>query len=169
MKWIGCLRSRNGENKEKFSRLDNFDVMIETLEFSPVAVYAESDHVTFVASDGSIYGIGKHANHHSYNADPKMEALRKIPFPDGIDVSSIKKVHASKFARNVWTSDGQMLFNGHAKNYDYSDSNTSDSTERFSERFENNYLRVEDGDKIVDWVSGYHYNSFLTEKGKIIS
>ena len=61
--------------------------MMETAEFSPVAVYAESDHVTFVAADGSIYGMGKHANHHSYSAEPEIEALRKIPFPDGVDLS----------------------------------------------------------------------------------
>ena len=62
-----------------------------------------------------------------------------------------------------------MFFNGHAKWYDYTNTDTSNSTEMFAERFENNFLRVEDGDKIVDWVSGYHYNVFLTEKGKIIS
>ena len=143
--------------------------MMETAAFSPVSVHAESNHVTFVAADGSIYGLGMHANSHSDGAEIEAEGLRKIELPDGVDVNTIDKVHASKFCRNVRTNDGRMFFNGHAKWYDYTNTNTGNENDMFAERFENNFLRVEEGDKIIDWVSGYHYNSFLTEKGKIIS
>jgi len=108
---------------------------METAAFSPVRVYAESNHVTFVAADGSIYGLGMHANHHGYSAEPEKEGLRKIELPDGITGSDIKKVHASKFARNVWTKDGRFLFNGHAKWYDYPNTITDNSNEMFAERF----------------------------------
>ena len=84
--------------------------MMETAAFSPVAVTAASDHVTFRAADGSIYGIGKHANHHSYSAEPEREALRKIELPDGVSPSEIQKVCEAKFARGVWLKDGRFFF-----------------------------------------------------------
>jgi hypothetical protein len=128
VKWIGCLKTRGGGNREKYSRLDGFDLMMETAAFSPVAVYAASDHVTFVAADGSIHGIGKHCNHHSYSMEPEVEALRKIDLPDGVSPTEIQKVIDGKFSRSVWLKDGRFFFNGHAKWYDFTNGNTSNST-----------------------------------------
>jgi len=72
-----------------------------------------------------------------------------------------------KFSRNAWTKDGRFLLNGHPKWYNYSNSNTSGAYETFEERFQNNFLRLEDDNKPVDWVCGYHYNAVLTAKGEI--
>ena len=167
VKWTGCLKTRGGANRERYTRLDRFDLMMETAAFSPVAVTAASDHVTFRAADGSIYGIGKHANHHSYSAEPEREALRKIELPDGVSPSEIQKVCEAKFARGVWLKDGRFFFNGHAKWYDYTNTNTSNATESFEERFENNFWRLDADNKPVDWVSGYHYNAVQTAKGEL--
>lgn len=139
---------------------------MDTASFNPVEVHAAHDHVTFVAADGSVYGMGKHANSHDYSGNKEQEALRKIEFPEGITGSDIQKVHVGKFSRCAWTKDGHLLFNGHAKWYNFTNTNTEASNETFKERFENNFFRLED-DKIADWVSGYHYNAILTEKGVI--
>jgi len=61
-------------------------------------VFGTSDHLTFVAADNSIYGMGGHVQKQEHG---ESEKFRKIPFPDGLSGADIKKIHIGKFARLI--------------------------------------------------------------------
>ena len=167
VKWIGCVKSDQGQNKDHFSRLDKFDQM--NVACNPQKVYAECNDVTFVNARGEIWGLGKHTNG---SETPESERLRKIDLPDEVNVDSvdIRKVVVGKGKRMIWAKDGRMFFNGHGDDHCFGIHTHHSLHEKFQEVYvEGNGVGVEEGDRIVDWVSGHQYNSFLTEKGKIIT
>ena len=75
-------------------------------------VFAAQDHVTILAANGTIYGMGKHANSQEENKDEKKEQLRKIRLPAGFNPIDIQKIHVGKSTRNILMKDGRVLFNG---------------------------------------------------------
>jgi hypothetical protein len=64
--------------------------------------------LTFVAADGSIYGMGSRLQ----GSENEDELYKKIPIPAECELSNIKKVHIEKFARLIWTKDGRFFHNG---------------------------------------------------------
>jgi len=59
VKWIGFLKARLGR-QQKLMSLGGYDTIMETAAISPVNVLGAQDHLTFVAADGSVYGMGGH-------------------------------------------------------------------------------------------------------------
>ena len=98
--------------------LDGYTLMMETAPISPVQILGTSNHLTFVAADGSIYGMGSRIQNEPYGEEIKQKELfRKIPWPEGLTAADIKKVHIEKFARIIWTKDGRFFHNGQHKQY----------------------------------------------------
>jgi len=89
--------------------------MLESAATSPVQLLGTSNHLTFVAADGSIYGMGSRIQAYHGDDEAAKELFRKIDFPEGLSASDIKKVHIEKFARLIWTKDGRFFHNGQHK------------------------------------------------------
>jgi len=51
------MKSRK-ENHEKLQSLTGYDLIMQTAAISPIQVLGTSNHLTFVAADNSIYGMG---------------------------------------------------------------------------------------------------------------
>jgi hypothetical protein len=81
--------------------------MMKTAAISPVQVLATSNHFTYVAADGSIYGMGSRIQ-----GENQPELFRKIEMPEGLTGADVKKVHIGKFSRFLWTHDGRFFQNG---------------------------------------------------------
>lgn len=137
--------------------------MMETAAISPVQIFGASNHFTYVAADGSIYGMGSRIQ--GYN---ESEKFRKIEMPDGVTPADVKKVHVGKFTRFLWCHDGRFFQNGQHKWYMWGPGHNRDGEwqEKFVEQNKEWFRNGED--KIIDWVSGKHYHIVLTESGKMI-
>ena len=78
--------------------------MMETAAISPVQIFGASNHFTYVAADGSIYGMGSRIQGYEHS-----EKFRKIEMPDGVTPADVKKVHVGKFSRFLWCHDGRFF------------------------------------------------------------
>jgi len=59
VKWTGSLKVRNDDHAvEWYNQLASHAIIDSTSSISPVQVLGTSNHLTFVGSDGSIYGMG---------------------------------------------------------------------------------------------------------------
>ena len=170
VKWTGCLKTRASDGAADHMRsLAGYSVMVETAAISPVQILGTSNHLTFVAADGSVYGMGSRVQAEHHSATEEAERFKKIKFPEGLSASDIQKVHVEKFARLIWTKDGRFFHNGQHKQYMWGPTKTSTSSEDTEGFVEMNKDWFRNGDdKIVDWVCGKHNNTVLTESGKMI-
>ena len=117
----------------------------------------------FLGGDGSIWGIG----YRCQGAGEENCKLKKITAPDAM--RNIKDVCHGKFFRAVVTEDGRFFWNGQSRRYmmGFGGSGTS-RTEGFHE-MENNYFRIEEGDKLVGCAGGKNFAIVCTERGKVFA
>lgn len=67
----------------------------------------------------------------------------------------------------ILTEEGRVFFNGQNRKYMFSSGmDRARHVDRFGE-IENNFYRIEEGDKIVDLTAGKHYTAAVTERGKV--
>ena len=71
----------------------------------------------------------------------------------------------SRFNRQIFTHDGRFFLYGQVKYYEWGSPNGNNIYDEFKE-MPSNWFRNGD-DKVVDIVSGYHYNLVLTKSGKL--
>lgn len=135
--------------------------MQETAECAAVRVYAMQEAALFVGGDESLWGIGYRAQ----GSGRDKCQLRRIEAPEGC--RNIRKVAHGKFFRVVLTEEGRVFFNGQNRKYMFSSGmDRHRHIDRFGE-IENNFYRLEEGDKIVDLTAGKHYTAAVTERGKV--
>jgi len=91
--------------------MSGFTLMKESLEVSPVQIFAETMSVTLVGADGSVSGMGFQTGARKGFADETNSAeFRTFKFPDTFNVADVKKYAIGKFNRYVLMNDGRIYW-----------------------------------------------------------
>ena len=80
---------------------------------------------------------------------------------------NIKAVAHGKFFRLVLTEEGRIYWNGQSRKYMFGMGGSGTARLEGFHEMENNYFRIEDGDKLMDVAGGRNQAIVATERGKI--